>query len=269
MRDINLERDIEIAMRVINAVDSDPLDRQKRLQGWRQESISEAMCLVVGAGALGNEVVKNLLQLGVRDMTLVDFDTIVPANLNRCVFFSPEDAREGRYKAEVIASRAKERFPDATIKPTLLKIEELPEDAFTKMDYAFGCLDNLGARLHLNAQCYTLGIPLIDGGTTGYLGKVQVSKRPGACVECGLSKADYALLWKRYSCVGEGLDIADPKMPALPTTTSVIGGLQAKEFVKLAHGQPSLEGKVGFYNGFDGTLKVFSLSVRGECPVHI
>jgi hypothetical protein len=75
-------------------------------------------------------------------------------------------------------------------------------------------------------------------------------------------------LWRRYSCTGEGLDLVDPKMPALPTTTSIVAGLQAKEFVKLAHDQPSLAGKIAFYNGFEGTLNVFEVPLRRGCPAH-
>jgi molybdopterin/thiamine biosynthesis adenylyltransferase len=255
-------------MRVLSAVDRDPHDRQKRLQGWRQENIERARCLVAGAGALGNEVVKNLLQLGVRELSLVDYDTVVPANLNRTVFFTREDAEQGARKAEAVAARAKSSFPDARVTPVLKRVEELPEEFWGGFDYAFGCLDSIGARLHVNAQTYARGVPLIDGGTTGYLGRVQVARRPGACLECGLGRRDYELLWRRYACTGEGLDIVDPKMPALPTTTSVVAGLQAKEFVKLAHGQPSLAGRAAHYNGFEGTLRAYELSVRKDCPLH-
>ena len=65
------------------------------------------VALAFGAGALGNEVVKGLAQIGVGRITVVDFDRIVKANLNRCVFFCPMDAANGLYKARVIATRAR------------------------------------------------------------------------------------------------------------------------------------------------------------------
>lgn len=255
-------------MRVLKEVDLDPHDRQKRLPGWQQERIAGAKCLVVGAGALGNEVIKNLLQLGVQKITVVDFDEVVPANLNRCVFFTPEDAAEGRKKAEVIAQRAREHYPQAQVTAVLKRVEQLPEVFYGSFEYGFGCLDNLGARLHVNAQLYAANTPFIDGGTTGYLGKVQVVRSPGPCLECSMSQSDYALLWRRYSCTGEGLDMADPKMPALPTTTSIVAGLQAKEFVKMAHGQPSLQGHLAYYNGLDGKLNTYQVDKRVGCPIH-
>ena len=69
-------------------IDADQFDRQKRVASWSQSVITNSKICVVGAGAVGNEVVKNLLQLGVVDVTIIDFDDIVIANLNRCVFFS-------------------------------------------------------------------------------------------------------------------------------------------------------------------------------------
>ncbi len=252
-------------------IDQDVHDRQKRVAGWNQEKISGARCLVVGAGALGNEVVKNLVQFGVREMTIVDYDEIVAANLNRCVFFGKKDADEKRLKAEVLAERAAAAAPGMKIGIALKKIEELPEDFYSNFDYAFGCLDNLGARLHLNAQAYGK-VPLIDGGTTGFMGKVQVVAGQSSCLECGVSKRDYNLLWKKYSCVGEVLDFLDPKMPALPTTTGIVASIQANEFAKMVHGnelaKQSLAGKYLFFNGLTGRTEVFEVPKRKKCPVH-
>jgi molybdopterin/thiamine biosynthesis adenylyltransferase len=246
-------------------VDDDTYDRQKRVDGWNQERITNAKCLVIGAGALGNEVVKNLLQFGVRKITLVDYDEIVTANLNRCCFFTHEDV--GAKKAEVIAREAKRINPDAEIKVLLKHVEHLDEELFSSADYAFGCLDNIGARLHLNAQCYGRA-PVIDGGTTGFNGRVTVVHEPSSCFECALSKRDYKLLWKRYACTGEVLDFLDPKMPALPSTTSVIAGLQSSEFAKLVHGMESIAGKALYYDGLKASFTLYEVPKRKGCPVH-
>ena len=250
-------------------VDEDVHDRQKRVKGWRQDVVANARVLVVGAGALGNEVVKLLLQLGVKSISIVDFDSIVKANLNRCVFFSENDV--GLLKADVLKREAKKINPAAEIVVFAKKVEELSEDFFKNFDYAFGCLDNLGARLHLNAQCYDR-MPLIDGGTTGFFGKVQVGRAPSSCIECGLSKSDYKLLWQKYNCVGELIDWINPKNPALPTTTSVVAGIQVNEFLKLVHENSfsvkSLAGKFLFLDGLKSTVQLFEVPKRVGCPVH-
>ncbi|MFH1106468.1 MAG: ThiF family adenylyltransferase, partial [Candidatus Micrarchaeota archaeon] len=244
---------------------------QKRVGNWMQSSLEDASVLVVGAGALGNEAVKLLLQLGVSKITLADHDTVATANLNRCVFFTPEDAEKGRFKAEAVKERALDAFPLSRIITYVRKIEEFQEDFFSGFDAAFSCLDNLNARLHLNAHCYGK-FPVIDGGTFGFQGKVQVVKGGSSCLECSLSKVDYRLLWKKYSCVGDFLDVLDPKMPALSTTTSFIASLQVNEFLKLQ--MPSLgagEGLAGrflLYDGLMNSFSVFSVPRRRDCPAH-
>lgn len=234
---------------------------------------------MLGAGALGNEVVKNLVQLGVRSLSIVDYDKVVPANLNRCVFFSHADAEVSADKAKAVAREARKINSFAEITPLSKKVEELPEKFFSEHQFVFSCLDNLGARLHANSHCYGKAT-LIDGGTTGFSGKVQSVRSPSACLECAVSSSDYQLLWKKYSCTGDLLEFVDPKMPAVATTTSVIAALQVNEFVKLCHklavGEEGkfafpasdLVGKYFFYNGLTGESKVFSLEKRSNCPVH-
>jgi adenylyltransferase/sulfurtransferase len=79
-------------------------DRQERITWWDQASLTKSNVLVVGAGALGNEIVKNLTLVGVGNITIVDMDTIEHTNLSRCVFFNEAD--EGKFKAEVLAAKA-------------------------------------------------------------------------------------------------------------------------------------------------------------------
>ena len=252
-------------------IDDDQFDRQKRVASWSQNIITSSKVCVVGAGALGNEVVKNLLQLGVVDITVIDFDDIVVANLNRCVFFSREDV--GKKKADVIAAKASQVNLTAIVKVIDSKVELLSEATWSEFGFVFSCLDNLGARLHINAHTYGKCV-LIDGGTTGFMGKVQVVSN-GSCLECSLQKRDYDSMWRKYSCVGDLLDIVDPKMPALPTTTSVVSALMVGEFVKIAHKMEgkmaqsnTFEGKYLFYNGVLNAFSEFNVQKRKDCPVH-
>lgn len=266
-------------MLLLTIIDADQWDRQRRIKGWNQAAVGGARCAVLGAGALGNEVVKNLMQLGVENISIVDYDRVVPANLNRCVFFSHADAEAGAEKAVVLGREAGRINPSASITAFSNKVEELPEKFFGEHGFVFSCLDNLGARLHANSHCYGKAI-LIDGGTTGFSGKVQSVRSPSACLECAVSSSDYQLLWKKYSCTGDLLEFVDPKMPAVATTTSVIAALQVNEFVKLCHKHAGggeekfafpasdLVGKYFFYNGLSGEAKTFALEKRKNCPVH-
>jgi DNA-binding transcriptional regulator YhcF (GntR family) len=80
-------------------------DRQgtfELISWWEREKVAKARVLVVGAGALGNEVVKNLALMGVGNVFILDFDTIEMANLSRSVLYRESDT--GRRKAEVAAA---------------------------------------------------------------------------------------------------------------------------------------------------------------------
>ena len=72
----------------IDLTKKDKYNRQKGITWWDQSALRASHVLVVGAGALGNEIVKNLALVGVGKISIVDMDQIEHTNLARCVFFS-------------------------------------------------------------------------------------------------------------------------------------------------------------------------------------
>ena len=250
--------------------DADRFERAKRI-GWLDfELISRARPLVVGAGALGNEVVKNLVLSGYRRISLVDMDHVVLSNLNRCAFFTEEDSRERRFKAEVLAERARVLDPRARIEPHVSRIEEMPEGFISRHGVVLGCLDNIAARLHLNAHTYPHNIPYIDGATLGTVGKVQNVLPPETpCLECGMNKTHMKVLEKRFSCTGRDVTFFDPKLAAEITTTSVVAAVQVREALKLTCGRRELCFRNLFY--YDGTRNVseiLEVDRNPACPHH-
>src|SRR5262245_39630237 len=91
----------------------DRFERLRRIEWWDQRLLSSAKVLVVGMGALGNEVLKHLALVGVTHVFIVDFDTIEPSNLSRSVLF--RDADVGRPKVEAAAEAAHRLYPDLQI----------------------------------------------------------------------------------------------------------------------------------------------------------
>ncbi|SCU82116.1 LADA_0C03092g1_1 [Lachancea dasiensis] len=159
----------------------------------------EVSVLVLGAGGLGCEILKNLALQGIPTIHVVDMDTIELTNLNRQFLFQERDI--GKSKAIVAASRINEKqliglggrlvrvvphFQDLT----------LLEDAFLQHFTMVVCgLDSIEARRAINSQLVRLTldsnfekcIPLIDGGSDGLKGHCKVII-PGftACFECSL-----------------------------------------------------------------------------------
>ena len=78
------------------AEETDRYARHHLIDWWDQERLASARVMVVGAGAIGNEVIKNLALLGVGNLWIVDFDTVDVTNLTRSVLFREADIEIGR-----------------------------------------------------------------------------------------------------------------------------------------------------------------------------
>src|SRR4051795_6504126 len=121
--------------------DDDRYSRLRLIPWWRQEKLAAARVLVVGAGALGNEVLKNLALVGIGTTFVIDLDSVEPSNLSRSVLFRAEDG--GQPKAEVAARRAREINPEVSIVPRHGDvITEMGLGLFAAVDVVIGCLDN-------------------------------------------------------------------------------------------------------------------------------
>ena len=100
---------------VITDPDTDRYHTFSYISWWKQEVVREATALVVGAGALGNEVIKNLSLMGVGYLAIADMDRIEQSNLSRSVLFRESD--EGRTKADVAARAARDIYPAIKVIP--------------------------------------------------------------------------------------------------------------------------------------------------------
>lgn len=248
--------------------DEDRYQRLRLIRWWDQEKLKAASALVVGAGALGNEVVKNLALLGVGKIWIADFDRIETTNLTRSALFRSADV--GQWKAEVLSARAAEMNPDCDVRPLILDVRfDLGLGFLKRIDMIFGCLDNREARYNINRDSYLLKKLFIDGGLDTLNGSVSVFLPPQtACYECTLGPVDRLELQKRLSC----LRSKDPEMkqqvPTSPTIASVIGGLQAQIGVRALHGLDVPSGKrLGLY-GLSDVFFEIQLSKSDDCGLH-
>ena len=249
--------------------DDDRYGRLRLISWWRQERLRAARVLVVGAGALGNEVVKNLALLGLGTTYLIDFDVVEPSNLSRSVLFREQDG--GQPKAQVAARRARELNPEITIIPIHGNcITDLGLGLFAAVDLVIGCLDNREARLWVNRQCWKVSTPWIDAGIQEIQGVVKVFVPPdSACYECAMTERDYQLLNLRYSCPLLSRDeIISGKVPTAPTIASMMAALQVQEALKLLHGLPVAAGSAHVFNGVANQFYTTRLPFRDECLSH-
>ncbi len=254
----------------VGDIDQDRFDRSRRI-GWLDlERISDARVLVVGAGAIGNEVAKNLVLSGFRRITIVDMDQVVGSNLNRCIFFTRTDASSGALKAEAVARGASSLADDVDVAAVTKRIEELPSSMFTDHEVILGCLDNIAARVHVNAHSYAAGRVYIDGAMDGFLGRVTVVRPPdGACLQCGMNKTHAKIASLRFSCTGKGIVFHEPRIAAEITTTSIVAAVMVREALKVASGRRDLLLSNSFY--YDGQNRLseeMEIPFDPSCPVH-
>ena len=146
--------------------------RQQLIDGWDQDVISNGCMMIVGVGALGCEIAKDFTLMGIGKLILIDLDTIETSNLSRQMLFRPGD--EGRPKAEVAAERLKDMNPYVNIDFYFEKLQKLPMSVYEESDVVIAALDNFNARLDLNKICLRMKKPMVEGGTVGFEGHVQI-----------------------------------------------------------------------------------------------
>ncbi|MBC8488687.1 MAG: ThiF family adenylyltransferase [Ignavibacteria bacterium] len=245
--------------------------RLKTITWWDQDILKNANILVVGCGALGNEIVKNLTMLGVGNIFVVDMDVVEKSNLTRSILFRKED--EGRSKAETICKRANDINNEVNVRYFNGNVFELGLGEFRKMDIVVCGLDSREARLFVNQSCWKVNRPWIDGAIEVLNGVARMFIPPdGACYECTMSENDYLLLNKRKSCMLLGLDeIHQGKIPTTPTVASIIAGIQVQEAVKYLHKRDDmllLNGKGFVFNGGSNESYIVEYQRREDCPSH-
>jgi adenylyltransferase/sulfurtransferase len=243
--------------------------RLEAIEWWSQPRVSAARLLVVGAGALGNEVLKNLALLGVGHVVVVDDDDIEPSNLSRSVLFRAAD--EGRAKAECAARSARDIYPDIRVTAIVGDVMAgVGLGLFHWADVVIGAVDNREARVFVNSVCARIGRPWIDGGIEVLQGIVRGFAPPDtACYECTMSSVDWEILNQRRSCGLVAKRAAQARgVPTTPTTASVIAGIQVQEAIKHLHGLPSLLGRGFVFDGLRHTSYPVTYAKKADCPWH-
>ena len=246
--------------------------------GLEQQRVSASHVMVVGCGALGNEVLKNLVLLGVEHLVVVDFDVVDVGNLSRSVFFSKADADAHRLKVEVIAERLRAMNP-------MLEIQTICGDVaydvglslIRRMDVVIGCVDNRWARYCINRLCMRASVPWVDGAIEELEGTARVFIPGKNCYACNLGPEGLRDMAKRMSCTG--VIRRHEQAGSAPTTSlmaSVIGAVQVQEALKLVHQEAleqgtftSLCGKMFYYDGQHLTTKLLDFQAYDDdCAVH-
>ncbi|KAI9353609.1 hypothetical protein BDR26DRAFT_907205 [Obelidium mucronatum] len=254
--------------------------------------------LVVGAGGLGCELLKNLALMGFKDIHVIDMDTIDVSNLNRQFLFRYKDV--GKSKAEVAAEFIMKRVVGCTVTPYFGKIQDKDIDYYSQFSIIICGLDSVEARRWMNATI--IGMydeedpstlkPIVDGGTEGFKGQSRVIiPKQTACYECSLDMQTKPVTFpictiantprlpehstKRAEEFGiRGvtrtltMGVVKNIIPAIASTNAIVAAATANEVFKLATSCAPTVNNYMMYVG-DSSLYTytFPLEKKDDCPV--
>ena len=250
-------------------VREDRYHRQTLIEWWDQKRVRDARILVVGAGALGNEIGKLLALIGSGWTLVYDPDRIERSNLSRSVLFRESD--EGHYKAAVVVRQMCELNPDVrghAVCENVLARAGL--GVFLWADVVISAVDNREARVFINTACARTRRSWVDGAIEGLSGIVRVfSPHHGACYECTMNSTDRKLLAERRSCALLARDaVRRGHVPTSAVSASIIGAMEVQEAIKVVHGQPTLTGEGLHLDGLFGQVSRVAYPRRAGCPGH-
>lgn len=244
--------------------------RHNLIDWFDQEMVKRLHILVVGAGAVGNEVIKNLVLLGVGTIRIVDFDRIEIHNLTRSVLFTEGDV--GRNKADVAAEAAQRLDPSC-------RVEAITGDFWDRISFGqlqeanavFCCVDNFEARFRINRLCNMLGVDLINVGIDSRFASAEffpfLRDPNSACYQCNLPPSTYQRVADRYSC-GRLRKFAyeEKKIPTTAITASYAGAMATSLLLYSFRDDVEIGARRVFLDTITSTVSKASLPRNQACP---
>lgn len=243
--------------------------RQSLIDWFPQDKVFQAHFALVGCGAVGNEVGKNLALLGVRNIDVFDFDKIEIDNLPKSILYRETDV--GRYKADVFAQRLLELEPNLSVNAfngnfwNNISIKKLK-----KYSSVICCVDNFEARIKMNQLCNLVGVDFINTGIDSRYIVAEIYpfsvNRNIPCYECTLSESVYENIRKRYSCGWlKKISYIEKKIPTTIITSSIAGALATSLSLRAINHEFSNSRRI-YFDSITGISSAIDLVKNIDCP---
>ncbi|MEO8367744.1 MAG: ThiF family adenylyltransferase [Candidatus Solibacter sp.] len=231
---------------------------------------------VVGAGALGNEVIKSLGLIGIGRILVIDPDIVEPSNLTRSVFYSYYNSA-GQNKAQVIADVCSKIFVNTNFNALPVEIADVGFQDLRGIDLLFSCVDSDLARLEIAYAATTLDLPVADAG----LGAENYSHgrvtwfggSSSACYSCMLSRQTRREILSLSG--GLARSCWDPEvagesgLPGTPMMASMVAAMQVDLGLRsLLGGSREESWSVEISIELTPVIERFSVRRSVSCPLH-
>jgi molybdopterin/thiamine biosynthesis adenylyltransferase len=211
---------------------------RERLAGYDPARMSEAVVLVVGAGALGQNTALNLALAGVGELRIVDRDRFEEHNRTRSPAYPLHDEQEqyGMDKARAVALKLRRLMtaPQPSMRYAHNWIQELGDGAFRGVSVVVSCVDSQLARSYLSDKARHHGLPLVEGGfeaerltLTSFPAVTREEALTTPCWRCSNPHVESIYSCGAYAARAEAAGV----IPAIQNAASVLGGFQAEAAV--------------------------------------
>lgn len=249
-------------------VAEDDVHSRSRLAGYSPEILFNSTVLIVGVGALGQNLALNLALAGVGELLIVDFDAFEAHNATRSPLYpsSAEQAQWGNLKAEVVAHKLLPMMTASSprIYYAVAPIQSLGDLPLLQAQLVFSAVDNQNARAYLAERCHLIGRPLIEGGL--YIADLNISvcgpDGDDPCYRCISPEKKGA-----FPCTLHALMVEEQQaLPAIQNTAAVLAGLQAEAGIQWLHGEQSLLNMYIHANIHTMTMETVRIVRDSLCP---
>jgi hypothetical protein len=239
---------------------------------FARPNVRDLRAIVVGAGALGNEVVKALGLLGAGYVLVIDPDRVEPSDLTRSLFFREDDC-VGRNKATAMIHAAQRWFADTQFAALESEVADVGYGHLLGGNILFSCVDSDLARLEIAYVAIANGLAVCDAGlgTPNYShGRVSWFPTGGACFGCKLTprkRRDLLSFWE--ATIRPCGELDSPQLASsTPTMAAITGSLQVE--LGLRWFMQNLSESTTFEISLDGEPRssTFRTPRSEACPLH-
>jgi len=200
-----------------------------------QEKLSKIRVLQIGAGGLGSPFALYLVAAGIKELTILDNDTLSLSNLQRQILY-----KESQIGIEKVLA-AKESLAKLNSEVEINTYNEyVDENSVVKYienkDFIVDCSDNFKTKFLVNEVAVNYGIKAVIAGIKDFYGQIiTIDPKKTACYECVFNQPD-------------SLDSSEGPLPVIGVTPGILGTLEALEVIKTTLNLPNLENKLLMVN---------------------
>ncbi|NVM17477.1 MAG: HesA/MoeB/ThiF family protein [Candidatus Lokiarchaeota archaeon] len=215
-----------------------------------QEKLSKIRVLQIGAGGLGSPFALYLVAAGIKELTIIDNDTVSISNLQRQILYS--ESQIGMEKVLAANERLSTLNSEVEIKIQKEYVDENSIEKYIKnKDFIVDCSDNFKTKFLVNKVAINFGVKSIIAGIKDFFGQIiTINPKVSACYECVFNQPN-------------SIESSESPLPVIGVTPGILGTLEALEVIKTTLDLPNLENKLLMVNLLNLSFDTIDL-VRNE-----